>query len=151
MSAPTRVFVDTAVLLHAEDGADAERQRDARDWLRVLWQRRCGRLSAQVLVDFYTTATRRLRPPMPAGDARAEVRRYRLWQPWLNDHATLETAWAVETRFGLSVADALIVAAALHQGCALLLSPDLAHTQPIDGLRIVNPFLIGPELLDTPP
>ena len=36
--------------------------------------------------------------------------------------------------------DALIVAAALHQGCETLLSEDLQHGQIIEGVRVVNPF-----------
>lgn len=145
------VFVDTPVLLHSEDGADVVRQQAAVDWLGVLWTRRCGRLSNQVLNDFYDQATRRLQPPMPAGDARAELRRYQRWQPWLIDHATVETAWAIESRFGLAYADALVVAAAQQQGCEWLLSPDLPHNVRIDGVRILNPFLIGPAVLDEAP
>ena len=145
------VFVDTPVLLHSEDGVDVVRQQAAVDWLSVLWTRRCGRLSNQVLNDFYDQATRRLQPPMPAGDARAEVRRYQRWQPWLIDHATVETAWAIESRFGLAYADALVVAAAQQQGCEGLLSPDLPHDLRIDGVRILNPFLIGPAVLDEAP
>jgi len=144
------VFVDTNVLLYSEDGANANKQRLARDWLRVLWQRRCGRVSTQVMHEFYVNATRKLRPAMPAGDARAEVRRYQRWQPWVVDHATVETAWAVESRFGLSYWDALMVAAALQQGCKCLLTEDLQHGQLIDGLRIFNPFTVGPEILDSP-
>ena len=144
------VFVDTPVLLHSEDGANVVRQQAAVDWLSVLWTRRCGRLSNQVLNDFYDQATRRLQPPMPAGDARAELRRYQRWQPWLIDHATVETAWAIESRFGLAYADALVVAAAQQQGCEWLLSSDLPHNLPIDGVRILNPFLIGPAVLDEP-
>lgn len=147
MPSASTVFVDTNVLLYSEDLADAGKHRAARDWLAVLWQRRCGRLSTQVLHEFYVVATRKLRPAMPAGDARAEVRRYQRWQPWLVDHATVETAWAVESRFGLSYWDSLMVAAALQQGCDLLLTEDLQHGQVIDGVRIANPFLVGPELL----
>ena len=144
------VFVDTNVLLYAEDQADADKHRRARDWLRTLWLQRRGRLSVQVLNEFYVNATRKLRPAMPAGDARAEVRRYQRWQPWLNDHATVESAWAVESRFKLSYWDALMVAAAQQQGCTLLLTEDLQHDQVIDGVRIINPFLVGPESLDAP-
>jgi predicted nucleic acid-binding protein len=85
---------------------------------------------------------------MPAGDARAEVRRYQRWQPWVNDHATVESAWALESRYQLNYWDALMVAAALQQGCNLLLTEDQQHDQQIDGVRIVNPFKAGPELLD---
>ena len=50
----------------------------------------------------------------------------------------------------LGVAAALVVAAAQQQGCEWLLSPDLPHNLRIDGVRILNPFLIGPAVLDEP-
>lgn len=146
----TPVFVDTNVLLYSEDCADPVKQRRSIDWLRALWTSRRGRLSTQVLNEFYVNATRKLRPAMPAGDARAEVRRYQRWQPWAIDHATVETAWAVESRFGLSYQDALIVAAARAQGCAFVLSDHLQHDQLIDSVRILNPFVVGPDVLDAP-
>ena len=144
------VFVDTNVLLYAEDRAHATKHAVARTWLRELWLRRSGRLSTQVLNEFYVTATRKLKPPMPAGDARAEVRRLERWQPWVVDHATVESAWAVESRFGVNYWDALMVAAAQQQGCDYLLTEDLQHDQLMDGVRILNPFLVGPERLDAP-
>lgn len=150
MPSALTVFVDTNVLLYAEDLADAAKHRAALDWLRALWLRRCGRLSTQVLHEFYVNATRKLRPAMPMGDARAEVRRYQRWQPWLVDQVTVDTAWALESRFSLNYWDALMAAAALQQGCTLLLTEDLQHDQMIDGLRIVNPFLASPEILDQP-
>jgi predicted nucleic acid-binding protein len=54
----------------------------------------------------------------------------------------------VESRYGLNYWDALVVAAAQHQGCTVVLTEDLQHGQQIDSVRIVNPFLVGPELLD---
>ncbi len=144
------VFVDTNVLLYAEDRAHAGKHAVARTWLRELWLRRSGRLSTQVLNEFYVIATRKLKPPMPPGDARAEVRRLQRWQPWVADHATVEAAWAVESRFGVNYWDALMVAAAQQQGCDYLLTEDLQHDQLMDGVRILNPFLVGPERLDVP-
>ena len=145
------VFVDSNVLLYSEDSANAAKQQRAVDWLDALWTRRCGRLSTQVLSEFYTHATRGLQPAMPAGDARAEVRRYQRWQPLPIDHATVETAWAIESRFGFDHPDALVLAAAQQQGCEWLLSEDLPHDLQIDGVRILNPFLVGPERLDATP
>ncbi|HEY1090694.1 MAG TPA: PIN domain-containing protein [Burkholderiaceae bacterium] len=144
----TAVFVDTNVLVYSEDGADRAKQARAIEWLHALWHRRSGRVSTQVLNEFYVVATRKLTPAMPNGDARAEVRRYQRWQPWVIDHATVETAWAVESRFGLSYWDSLIVAAAKAQACRYLLSEDLQHEQIIDNVQIINPFLVGPGLLD---
>jgi predicted nucleic acid-binding protein len=146
----TAVFVDTNVLLYAVDDTDLDKQRRCRDWLTVCWQRRCGRMSTQVLNEFYANARRRFASAISAGDARAEVRRYQRWKPWVIDHATIETAWAAESRYQLNYWDALMIAAAQHMGCTLLLTEDLQHDQAIDKLRIVNPFLVGPEILDTP-
>ena len=145
-----RVFVDTGVLLHSEDGADSVKQKAAIAWLDTLWQRGTGRLSTQVLDAFYVSATRKIQPPMPAGDARAEVRRYELWQPSLTDHATVESAWAIESRYGLTYSDSLIVAAAQHLGCRYLLSEDLAHEKHYGGVQVINPFKTDTSLLDKP-
>ena len=146
----TWVFVDTSVLLASEDGADALRQRQALDWLQQLWQRRSGRTSVQVLDDFYVLATRRLHPPMPAGDARAEVRRYQLWQPWPSDRATLESAWALESRYGLHYRDCLVLAAAQHQGCRYLLSTELPPHQQYGAVLTIDPAAASLNLLDLP-
>jgi predicted nucleic acid-binding protein len=147
----TAVFVDTNVLIYSEDGRAPEKQAQALAWLRVLWQRRAGRLSNQVLNEFYTNVTRKIKPPMQPGDARAEVRRYQRWQPWAIDHPTVETAWSVESRFGFSYWDALIVASAQTLGCRYLLSEDMQHGQVVDSVQILNPFLVGPEILDSDP
>ncbi|MDH0867988.1 PIN domain-containing protein [Mitsuaria sp. GD03876] len=144
MSAPVEltspVFVDTSVLILSEDGADTARRTQAMLWLRALWQQRLGRTSSQVLNEFYRAVTTRISPAMPNGDARAEVRRYQRWAPWSTDHATVESAWSLESRFSLPYADALIVAAAKAQGCELLLSLSLPPGQLYDSVLIVDPL-----------
>jgi predicted nucleic acid-binding protein len=144
------VFVDTNVLLYAFDEADPAKRDLSRAWLAACWRGRCGRLSTQVLNEFYSNARKKFAAAISAGDARSEVRRYQQWKPWLIDQATVETAWAVESRCGINYWDALLVAAAQHLGCTLLLTEDLQHDQRVDRLRIVNPFVVGPELLEAP-
>jgi len=136
------VFVDTNVLLAADDAFDADRQTRIRDWLLALWQRRAGRISTQVLNAYYVSATQHF--GMPQGDARAKLRRYQLWQPWQIDHQTVETAWGVEARFGLPYWDALIVAAAAQSGASHVLSLDLPHLQQIDGVTVLDPLEMTP-------
>jgi predicted nucleic acid-binding protein len=136
------VFVDTNVLLAADDAFDAARQACVRDWLQALWLRRAGRVSTQVLNAYYVGATQHF--AMPQGDARAKLRRYQLWQPWQIDHQTVETAWGVEARFGLPYWDALIVAAAAQSGASHVLSLDLPHGQPFDGVTILSPLVATP-------
>jgi predicted nucleic acid-binding protein len=139
------VFVDTGVLLAADDAFDPPRQTQARAWLQALWLRRAGRVSTQVLNDYYVTVTQNF--SMPAGDARAKLRRFQLWQPWQIDHQTVETAWGVEARFGLRYWDALIVAAAAQSGANHVLSTVLTHQQHIDGVTILDPFQATPQSL----
>ncbi len=43
-------------------------------------------------------------------------------------------------RYGYSVYDGLVIAAALEARCSTLYSEDMQHGQAIEGLRIVNPF-----------
>ena len=139
------VFVDTHVLLAADDAFDAIKQSRIREWLQALWQCRAGRVSTQVLNAYYVSATQHF--AMPQGDARAKLRRYQLWQPWQIDHQTVETAWGVEARFGLPYWDALIVAAAAQSGASHVLSLDLQHGQQIDGVTILSPLLATPQEL----
>lgn len=144
------VFVDAGILLHAFDDLDPAKQQRARQWLTVCWERRCGRLSTQVLCEFYAGARRRFATAISAGDARAEVRRYQLWKPWPIDQATIETAWAAESRHGIDYWDALQVAAAQHLGCRYLITESIAHGTRFDRLHVLDPFVTGPEVLDSP-
>jgi predicted nucleic acid-binding protein len=144
----TLVFIDTNVMLYGVDDKNTAKRDRARAWLAACWTRRCGRISTQVLHEFYWNARKKFPTALSQSAARAEVRRYQHWQPWPNDQATVETAWNLESRFGMSYWDCLMVAAAQQQGCAVVLTEDLQHDQRMDGLRIVSPFVVGPELLD---
>ncbi|QTD46074.1 PIN domain-containing protein [Ottowia testudinis] len=136
------VFVDTNVLIYAEDCTDAAKQALALEWIGRLWRTRSGRLSTQVLNEFYVNVTRKLKPAMPQGDARALVRRYAAgWNPWQLDQPTVETAWAMEARHGLSYWDCLVLAAAQHSGCALVLSEDMQHEARYGAVQVINPFI----------
>ena len=143
-------FVDTNVLLYAQDLRDPSKQAAAAAWLAHFWRHRSGRISTQVLNELYANL-RKAAPGMTMDATRALVRRYRAWQPWTVDDSTVDRAWAVQDRFQFNYWDALMVAAAQQQGCTVLLTEDLQHGQKIDQLQVLNPFLIGPEHLDTLP
>jgi predicted nucleic acid-binding protein len=151
MPSASIVFVDTNVLVYADDDAVEAKQMRCQQWLALLWRQRIGRLSTQVLNEYYVAATRKIPQPLTQGDARAKVRRMQLWQPWQIDHQTVETAWAMEARFRLHYWDALIVASASHAGCTHLLSEDMQHGQQLGAVTLVNPFQVSPdEFLSVP-
>lgn len=101
-----------------------------------------GRLSWQVLQEFYVNAVRKLAEIGFSSDlARIDVRLLAQWNPPEPDLPLYESAWSLQDRYSFSWWDALITAAALRQECSLLLSEDLQHGQNIDGrLTIINPF-----------
>jgi predicted nucleic acid-binding protein len=109
-----------------------------------LWQSKAGRLSQQVLHEYYVTVTRKLRPGLPAAMARQDVRALTQWSPVATDPALIERAWVIEDRYGLAFWDALIVAAAAASGASTLLTEDLQEGAEIDGVLVVNPFRTAP-------
>jgi predicted nucleic acid-binding protein len=101
----------------------------------------------QVLQEFYVNATRKLKPGLDRQVARAEIRDLLSWRPVLVDATVMDLAWKVQDRFGLSFWDSLIVAAAQAGRCRYLLTEDLQHDQELDGIRVLNPFLVEPSTL----
>lgn len=150
MPSDSTVFVDTNVLLYAQDPRVPAKQSAAIAWLSRCWTDGRGRISTQVLNELYVNLLRAA-SGLGAQGAREIVKRYRSWSPWVVDESTVDLAWRLQDRYSISYWDALMAAAAQQQGCRVLLTEDLQHDQRLDGLRIVNPFQAGPELLDTTP
>lgn len=134
------VFVDTNVLVYARDASEPEKQPVASSWLEALWESREGRLSTQVLQEYYVAVTRKLAPGLDRDQARTDVRALESWRPLDLDAPLLESAWEAEDRFGFAFWDTLIVAAARRLGCAHLLTEDLQDGQDLDGLVVIDPF-----------
>ena len=140
-------FVDTSVLIYARDASEPAKQPAAERWLRLLWATCSGRVSSQVLNEYYSVVTEKLRPGLSRDEARADVRNLMAWAPVPTDGPVVEGAWTVQDRYGLSWWDALVVSAAQVAGCAWLLTEDLQHGQALDGVTVVDPFLTEPEEL----
>ena len=148
MPKDSTVFVDTNVFLYSFDDRDVVKQEAAKKWLACCWSMRLGRLSSQVVNEFYANALTKFSRVLPYQKARAEIRRLRTWQIWQIDDATVDAAWSLQDRFTLSYWDALMLAAAQQMGCAYLLTEDLQHEQRFDNLQVINPFVTGVELLE---
>ena len=136
------VFVDTNVLIHALDSGDRFKQRLAQRWRAELWERRTGRVSYQVLQEFYARVTQKWAGSQQA--ARDEVLDLLSWQPVTIDFVLVESAWRIQDRYKLSFGDALIVAAAKAASCQYLLTDDMHGVPKVDGVTIVNPFALDP-------
>jgi predicted nucleic acid-binding protein len=142
MTAP--VFVDTNVLVYSRDTRNAIKHERAREWMVFLWDTKRGRVSRQVLHEYYVTVTRKLRPGLSTEEARSDVRALFHWLSAVDPEATIESAWTCQDRCSLSFWDALIVGAAQSMGCGCVLSEDLPAGQELEGVRVVNPFATSP-------
>lgn len=137
------VFVDTNVILHARDAREPAKQRLAENWLDHLWRERLGRISFQVLSEYYVSVTRKLDPGLAPEEAWDDVTALLAWHPRPIDRAVLERGRAVEARHRLSWWDSLIVATAQLEGCAVLLTEDLQDGATIDGVTVRSPFTLS--------
>jgi predicted nucleic acid-binding protein len=116
----------------------------ARAWLDYLWESSTGRVSAQVLSEYYTSVTRKL--GLDRAVAQEDVRKLIAWDPLPIDAHLIQAAWSVEHRYGLSWWDSLIVAAAEHLGCDRILTEDLHHEQQYGPVLVVSPFEAPPAI-----
>ncbi len=140
-----RVFVDTNVLVYSRDASEPPKQKQAIAWMVRLWNAQSGRLSFQVLNEFYVTVTNKLQPGMNPQSAREDVRSLLAWQPIPVDARVIEGAWHIQDLYNLSWWDALIVSAAQVDNCRYLLTEDLQENRKMGDIEVINPFRTSPE------
>lgn len=134
MSAMAKAFFDTNILLYLL--SDDSRANRAEQVLQ-----NGGEISIQVLNEFASVAARKMRMTI------AEIRDFsdsikvvcNVCPLTIETH---ELGLDIAQRYGFSIYDALIVAAALLAGCDTLYTEDLQNGQSIDGrLTVINPFV----------
>jgi predicted nucleic acid-binding protein len=138
-------FVDTNVLVYADDARDARKQAVARELLRRLLIEGTGALSLQVLQEFFAAATGKL--GIAAADIRRRIEVYSHMDVVRLDVEDVLAAIDLHRLHELSIWDALVVRAAQNAGCRTLYTEDLQDGRRFDGLRVVNPFRVD---ADTP-
>ena len=130
------VFFDTNVVLYLLS-ADSVKADRAEELLAI-----GGVISVQVLNEFTAVASRKLRMAWP--EIREVLSQVRVVCPVESISTdTHDRALQVAERYGLSIYDSLIVAAALLAGCMILYSEDMQDGQVIERqLTIRNPFKV---------
>jgi predicted nucleic acid-binding protein len=132
-----KVFIDTNILLYLLSA-----DHDKADRAELIVQAG-GLISVQVLNEMANIALRKL--AMPWREINEVLSLIRSLCPTVP--LTIEThdrGRLVAERYGLSVYDAMIVAAALLGGCETLYSEDMQNGLLIDQqLRICNPFTVS--------
>ena len=141
-------FVDTNILVYARDSSEPEKQVLAEQWLTQLWQHELGRISTQVMNEYFVTVTQKLKPGLSIEQARSDLRALAVWQPLDISLTLIESAWDIQDQYAYSWWDTLIISSAIFLDCRYLLSEDMQHEQSIGKLSIINPFLVDSDILN---
>jgi predicted nucleic acid-binding protein len=133
-----RSFIDTNVLIYVDSADEPAKQQAALKLLKHLRLNNLGVLSTQVLTEYTNVALNKLKLDHP--HIRLQLN---FWQQFESVQVTpsvIEQALDLHQTRQLRYYDALILAAAITSGCAVLYSGDMQSGQSIHGVQILNPF-----------
>lgn len=128
-------FFDTNVVIYAF------RKDDPRSQIAETLLASGGTVSVQILNEFAAVARRKLQRSWDEIARALEILRVFCPAPAPLTIEIHEHALKIAERYGYSMYDSLVIAAALRAGSSTLYSEDMQDGQSIDGLMIRNPFL----------
>ena len=133
-----RSFLDTNVLVYADDKAAPAKQRRAIDLVAEHRRAGTGVVSLQVLQEYFVTVTLNLH--VDARIARRKVELLAEFDVAAPEVADILAAIDLHRLHGFSFWDALVLRSAKQAGCSVLFSEDLQDARELDGVLVVNPF-----------
>jgi predicted nucleic acid-binding protein len=134
----TKVFLDTSLIVYANDERDPAKQATARECVARAMRERTGVISTQVLQEYAVVALGKLHQPSDV------VLRQLLLLESLEvvqvTPALIRRGLELQLRYRIDFWDGSILAAAESANCSALLSEDLNPGQLYAGVRVENPF-----------
>lgn len=134
MSGTKRPLLDTSIIVYLMSG-DVAKASKAESLIAS-----GGLISTQVLNEFTSVARRKLALSWIETEEVLQALKANLEVVPLTI-GIHERAVALASAHDLNIYDASIVAAALENGCDVVVSEDMQHRQMFMGVRIANPFL----------
>jgi predicted nucleic acid-binding protein len=133
-------FFDSNVFVYAFDGSEASKKAIALN--RIEEARAAGsvHLSTQVLHEFYSICTRKLKPALGHAEAATAVNHLCEFSVLGSTASTVKAALVLIEQHQLSWWDALILEAAIRANADILVSEDGQHGRLFGKLRVENPF-----------
>ncbi len=133
-------FLDTNILIYAASKEDAKKRKIATNLIEGV---EFG-ISAQVLAEFYNSATIKMRRPLTEDQAEEWVSLLVQQRCLAVDAGIVKSGIRISRRYGISYWDGAIVAAAEALGAPVLYTEDLNHGQAYGTVTAINPFLDQP-------
>lgn len=135
---PGRVFLDSNILVYAQDGSAGAKQRRCRELVAGLAESGDGVISTQVLQEFFVAVTRKLGVSPLA--AKGVMKTFDVFEIVQVSPSLIQEAVDCSVLNQLSFWDSLILAAAASAGCTTVISEDMSAGQQVLGVKIQNPL-----------
>lgn len=133
-----RSFFDTNVLVYTDDASSPAKKQRALELLEEERRSGTGVLSTQVLVEYFSAATRKLGVDPRIASRKVEL--FARFQVVLLDVELIQRAIELHRLHSISIWDALVVRAAQAARCRVLYTEDLQTGWRPEGLAVLNPF-----------
>lgn len=133
-----KAFIDTNIIIYANDGRDTQKQKKAIDLLKALMQRGTGTISTQVLQEYAFVAIKKLNQAHGV-----VIRQIKLLESLEVIPQTAEQicrAVEIMHSYQISFWDSCIISNAEQANCSIIYSEDLNAGQFYSGIKIVNPI-----------
>lgn len=137
-------FIDTNVLLYAQDPTSPEKRKRAVEWLDAVVDRELAIISPQVMNEFAYACIKKLRH-ISIEQLLGTLQKMQTFCHASTAAETAITGLLLHQRYKLAFYDAVLIASAISADCRIFLSEDLNHSQSFGALRIVDPFLVAPQ------
>ena len=134
-----KVFLDSNILVYAQDAGSADKQRRSRELIARLAESGDGVISTQVMQEFFVSVTRKLGVQPLA--AKAILKTFGVFEIITAGPELIHEGIDCAVLNAISFWDALILAAAASAGCSTLCTEDLNHGQIIMGVKVQNPLV----------
>ncbi len=136
-----RFFMDSNILVYAYDQQEPSKQRTAKSLLTEAIEKGNATISTQVMSEFFTIVTRKIRSPLSTDEAWEIIKMLTIFPVFHVDMAMVHRAIDTHKQYRISYWDSLILAAAERADCTTLVTEDLQHGGTYHGIRAVNPFI----------
>lgn len=135
------ILIDTNILIYLYDQNQTDKQNKSKRVLEQLELTCSGRLSVQVLAEFFSVSTRKLSPNLTPAEALEQINLFiRLWPVFdLTPMIVMEAGRGVRDH-KLSYHDAQVWATARLNQLPVVFSEDFRDGSILEGVRFVNPF-----------
>jgi predicted nucleic acid-binding protein len=132
-------FIDTNVMVYADDAAFPQKQAAAAALIAKRYRDGDAVISSQVMQEYYNAAVNKLK--LAPAFAVERLRFFANFQVVSATPQLVIAATDLHRLRSLSFWDSLILQAAITSGCDTLYSEDLNAGEIINGVKIINPFL----------